>query len=177
MATSLKAALPVFAKPFGLTPVAVYERQLALVRAGLLPMRGGRGPGSGVPLTPDTAATMLIALLTSDAIDAAARVRTVSALKHVVGGEPYDRPVASKPTFGAALAEVLASKELAASVSLIGVERTAPTAAIFGAGPMASFFAPRGKADYLMPTKRALVFVEVNLSGDVVRAIANAVTE
>jgi hypothetical protein len=47
---------------------AFYERQRELVRCGLLPVRGGRGPGSGVPLTAETLATFLIGLLATDGL-------------------------------------------------------------------------------------------------------------
>jgi|APCry1669193181_1035450.scaffolds.fasta_scaffold75043_2 hypothetical protein len=47
---------------------ALYERQRELVRCGLLPVRGGRGPGSGVPLTAETLATFLIGLLATDSL-------------------------------------------------------------------------------------------------------------
>ena len=47
---------------------ALYARQRELVRCGLLPTREGRGPGSGVPLLPDTLATFLIGLLATDSL-------------------------------------------------------------------------------------------------------------
>lgn len=46
----------------------LYERQRELVRCGLLPVRSGRGPGSGVPLTAETLATFLIGLLATDSL-------------------------------------------------------------------------------------------------------------
>jgi hypothetical protein len=52
---------------------ALYERQRELVRCGLLPVRPGRGPGSGVPLTPETLATFLIGLLATDSLSEIAR--------------------------------------------------------------------------------------------------------
>lgn len=47
---------------------ALYERQRELVRCDLLPFRKGRGPGSGVPLTPETLSTFLIGLLATDSL-------------------------------------------------------------------------------------------------------------
>jgi hypothetical protein len=47
----------------------LYERQRELVRCGLLSVRGGRGPGSGVPLTADNLATFIVALLATDGLN------------------------------------------------------------------------------------------------------------
>jgi hypothetical protein len=66
----LKSFLKEFSKLSGgeLTHDALFARQRELVRCGLLPVREGRGPGSGVPLTPDTFATFLIGLLATDSL-------------------------------------------------------------------------------------------------------------
>src|SRR4051812_46787232 len=66
--SSLKSFLYVIADSVGQSPAALYERQRVLVRHGLLPVREGRGPGSGVPLTAETLATFLIGLLVSDGL-------------------------------------------------------------------------------------------------------------
>jgi hypothetical protein len=65
---SLKAFLPKVAAAFRTTPDALYSRQRALVRLGLLPVTEGKGPGSGVPLTADTLGVMIIALLAADTL-------------------------------------------------------------------------------------------------------------
>jgi hypothetical protein len=65
---SLKAFLPKVAAAFRTTPDALYSRQRALVRLGLLPVTEGKGPGSGVPLTADTLGVMVIALLAADTL-------------------------------------------------------------------------------------------------------------
>jgi hypothetical protein len=65
---SLKAFLPKVAVAFRTTPDALYSRQRALVRLGLLPVTEGKGPGSGVPLTADTLGVMIIALLAADTL-------------------------------------------------------------------------------------------------------------
>jgi hypothetical protein len=63
----LKTFLQDFAKTTGLASFdSLYERQRELVRCGLLPSVEGRGPGSGVPLNPETLATLLIGLLATD---------------------------------------------------------------------------------------------------------------
>jgi hypothetical protein len=47
---------------------ALYARQRELTRCGLFPVREGRGPGSGVPLSADTLAVFLIGLLATDSL-------------------------------------------------------------------------------------------------------------
>ena len=66
--SSLKTFLYEIANNLQVSPASLYERQRELVRHGLLPVREGRGPGSGVPLTPGTLATFLIGLLGTDSL-------------------------------------------------------------------------------------------------------------
>jgi hypothetical protein len=68
MSTSLKALIPPLAKLWGLNPNALYERQRALIRAGLLEARPGRGPGSGVEASPESVAMLLISVLATDSL-------------------------------------------------------------------------------------------------------------
>jgi hypothetical protein len=60
--SSLKAFLPQLADVIGTTPAALYERQRALVRQGVLHPLVGRGPGSGVELSADAVAALLISV-------------------------------------------------------------------------------------------------------------------
>jgi hypothetical protein len=66
--SSLKAFLPNVARAFGTTPDAVYTRQRALIGLGLLPILEGKGPGSGVLLTADALAVLIIAILAADTL-------------------------------------------------------------------------------------------------------------
>jgi hypothetical protein len=116
---SLKSLIPSLAKAVGMSPNAVYERQRALVRAGLLKPRPGRGPGSGVPATAHSLAMLLISLLAPTGLsDVEEQTRIVANLKSIVGG----CPLTGKKTFGAALADVLDSADLR-SVRWITIER------------------------------------------------------
>jgi hypothetical protein len=79
---SLKAFAPALASTLGTTPAAIYERQRALVRQGLLPTPVGRGPGNGIPATAETVAMILIALMVTDNLsDTDNRVKRVAAAK------------------------------------------------------------------------------------------------
>jgi hypothetical protein len=58
----MTCVLPQLADVLGTTPAALYERQRALVRQGVLRPLVGRGPGSGVELSADAVAALLISV-------------------------------------------------------------------------------------------------------------------
>lgn len=62
----LKSFLLAVAPLLGVTSAALYERQRALVTLGALKSAAGRGPGSGVPLTPENFAAILISVLATE---------------------------------------------------------------------------------------------------------------
>jgi DNA-binding IscR family transcriptional regulator len=117
---SLKGLIPVVAKAVDMTAAALYERQRALVRAGLLQSEAGRGPGSGVRATPDSVALLLIALLATGSLsETEAQTKLMAKLK----SETKYCPVTGKKTFATALAAILASEKMAKQVGWIEVER------------------------------------------------------
>jgi hypothetical protein len=83
--SSLKSFLYGVAPIVGMSPAALYERQRALVKLGLLTVTPGRGPGSGVPLTAESVAVMVICLLAAESLgDVDQRVAALcNALPHV----------------------------------------------------------------------------------------------
>jgi hypothetical protein len=64
----LKSFLFGAAPILGISPLALYERQRALVTLGVLKAAEGRGPGSGVPLTAHNIAAVVISLLTAQSL-------------------------------------------------------------------------------------------------------------
>jgi DNA-binding IscR family transcriptional regulator len=103
-----------------LSEAAVYERQRALVRAGLLKTERGRGPGSGVRGTPKSVALLLISLLaTGNLSEAGLSTRIFAKLENKEGS----CPLTGKRTFEEAVTAILASKELAQRVIAINVSR------------------------------------------------------
>jgi hypothetical protein len=119
--TSLKAFIPVLAKGVHMTPAALYERQRALVRAGLLHSQGGRGPGSGVRATPESVAMLFISILaTGNLSETEERSKAIAGLKSVT----KRCPITGKKTFASALTAVLSSEELAKQLRWIDVERS-----------------------------------------------------
>jgi hypothetical protein len=199
VSTSLKAFLPIFVEPFGLTPLGLYERQKALIRGGVIPAGESRGPGKGLRLTPKVAATMLIALLSTENVnDIAEKAAAVASFKSIHGKDmrpglvkrPGRCPFTGKTTFRAAMAELLASRELAERLVEIHVYRTARVLAAslsFGdrvpdvdgyayTGGGRSDFAPGGNPERLKSAQPE-VATWVRMSGDAFRKIAAAVAE
>jgi hypothetical protein len=103
-----------------MTPAALYERQRALVRAGLLKAEGGKGPGSGVRATPYSMALLLISVLAADSLS---EVEESTKLFAYLKPESGVCPVTEKKTFGGAMAAILASPSLSREVLRITVNR------------------------------------------------------
>jgi hypothetical protein len=62
----LKSFLYGVAPILGVTGAVLYERQRALVSLGVLKAAKGRGPGSGVPLTAENVAAVIISVLATE---------------------------------------------------------------------------------------------------------------
>jgi hypothetical protein len=124
--TSLKGYIPALARLLGMTPAALYERQRALVRAGLLDQSEGRGPGSGVRVTAASVALLLISVLATDNLsDSEARVLAIGQ------AHPIRRkrcPYTGMLNLFNALAAILMGTGKAAGVIEISVSRTADRA-------------------------------------------------
>jgi hypothetical protein len=129
---SLKQFIPVLSDIFvNLSENALYERQRALVRVGLLKPIAGRGPGSGVPLTPESVAMLLIAVLATDnlnetgaatkAVVAAKRVPLLSS-KHVLVGAD---------NLHALLSRTLSSDDDSDRILTVRVQRLTSSATVF----------------------------------------------
>jgi hypothetical protein len=113
---SLKGLIPKLAEEVEMTPAALYERQRALVRAGLLQGEAGRGPGSGVRATPKSVALLLISLTGSHS-------ETEEHSKIVAGLKSEGCSLTGETTFANALAAALASEDTAQRIRWIEVER------------------------------------------------------
>ncbi|WP_334381731.1 MULTISPECIES: hypothetical protein [unclassified Bradyrhizobium] len=115
--SSLKTYLHGIAPIIGLTPGALYERQRSLVKLGLLTPAPGRGPGSGVLLTPENAAAVIISALAAEGLsDVDARVVALCEARY---GGTLSRGVhrahwgaAGKPTFRSEVASVLSGQNI-----------------------------------------------------------------
>jgi hypothetical protein len=116
---SLKSLIPSLAAALQLSPAALYERQRALVRAGLLQIKPGRGPGSGVPATASSVAMLLISVIATTSLsEVGEQTRIVANLKSADG----PCPLTGEKTFAAALTAILKSADMR-GVRWIDIER------------------------------------------------------
>jgi hypothetical protein len=125
---SLKAFLPQISRIFNSTPATLYERQRALVRLGVLDAADGRGPGSGVPLTADNLAALIIALGVTDNLS-----DTDQRVAKLCGASPAFKstcPFTDAATFRGALAVVLGSIEKASKIEFLAINRDELSASI-----------------------------------------------
>lgn len=114
--SSIKAFSTALSPYLSLTPNALYERQRALVRAGLLSTKPGRGPGSGVEASPKNVALLILSTMATDQIaDYSERAAEVVRLRQF--GPPSKWTKARNPV--EALAELLASPAQANRMSVL----------------------------------------------------------
>lgn len=124
----LKSFVAVVAGIIGCSASALYERQRALVRAGVFP-EAERGRGKGLPATPENVAVLILAILATDSIsETDERVAELARL-------PIDRsnqrcPVTEKSNLLDVLAETLSKPDLAKQVEYILVARSRGAAMI-----------------------------------------------
>jgi hypothetical protein len=125
---SLKSLVPSLAEALGMTSAALYERQRALVRAGLLDAKPGRGRGSGVTADAKSVAMLLVSVLATDSLsETESQAKIVANLK----SETDPCPLTGKKTFASALASALALEDTAKRIRWLEVERgVAPRAGI-----------------------------------------------
>ena len=120
MALGLKWFIPQISEELGLTPDALYSRQRELVRAGLLKHIGLRGPGSGVRLTPENVAILLIAVLASDNVSEIIRpTRKLANAKRKGRGSS----LGGAATFKTALVNALSDQSINDQISSVTVHR------------------------------------------------------
>jgi hypothetical protein len=120
--SSLKLFFPALSAIIGMTSDELYNRQRALVACGVLQSVAGRGPGSGVRLSEDTVAGLLIGLLSADSL-----ADTDYRIKSVCDAEPHQyftgEPAWNErfPTFRTAVSAMLSGS--LTEVESIGVTR------------------------------------------------------
>lgn len=163
--------MPGLAPMLGLTTEALYERQRALTRLGVLPVEKGRGPGSGVQATPQAVAALFIAALATD------NLSEVDDRVTDLISAPATRercPLTKAPNFGVAIATLLTSKPARDRLIRVRAHREMTTATIeFRAGKQAksSVFGHL----YVIGTP-CLLFTEAYLHGDAIRIAADALS-
>jgi hypothetical protein len=115
---SLKSFLPQISGFLSTTPAALYERQRQLVRLGILTAEKGHGPGSGVKLSAESVAALLVALLATDNLS-----DTDDRILLLLTAKPVLKSATDKKTFWEALAVLLLSPQKLQSLAFITVDR------------------------------------------------------
>jgi hypothetical protein len=178
---SLKGFVPALAGIVGMTPAALYERQRALVRAGLLDAEAGRGPGSGVRITAAAVATLVIALMAGESLSDVARSTAALIKAESVNGRC---PITGVVYFGDALTQIFKDRLLSSQVAQVSVSRTQTFARIRPVkGKVVSEFG--GEADWkrsalpewaaAVPSLPAAIRLEATIEQKAIRAIADQV--
>ena len=113
----LKSFLYGAAPILGVTGAILYERQRALVNLGVLTAIPGRGPGSGVPLTAENAAAVIISVLAAGSLSDVDEdvVALCKAQPKDVSSYERNRGRTEKPTFRSEVARVLSGQKIRAS--------------------------------------------------------------
>lgn len=117
---SMAGFIPGLAEMLGVKASTLDERQKALVRAGLLTTKPGRGPGSGVKATPESVAMLLISMLAPGGL-AQTHLEAKAIAKLESEGEACR--LTGKKTFKASLSAILADEGLARYVGAIRADR------------------------------------------------------
>ena len=130
----LRTFLKDFADSTKLVPFdKLYERQRELVRCDFLRATKGRGPGSGVPLSPANLAIFLVSVLASDKLsDLGDRTSELYLAKPVIRGAKgtFRVPRDLDSTFGVAVTQALLHRPIAGLVTkqprYVGIQATRP---------------------------------------------------
>lgn len=163
--SSLKGFIPGLARHLAISPLALYERQRALVRAGLLaaPQERRRGLGGGIQATAPSVALLLVAVLATDNLS-----ETEERAAAVAAGEIQSRklPFSHLPKFKDALAAVVLQEGLCRQVEEVRVSRTTGRATVrFKAS---SRF---GTAEFGFARIGAGIQVEASIGAEILRRI------
>jgi hypothetical protein len=174
MASSLKAYAPLLSWRLRMTPAALYERQRALVRDGILEQSEGRGPGSGVHAVPYSVALLLVAVLATDSLsETTEKVRSFAAAKSIAADGLC--PLTRKPTFVEAIALVLdTAHQHWRKIQSISVRRTSGHGVISSGDNFSrldSIFAAQVSVDAKLQAPTKLV-VDAMLTRDLIIDIA-----
>jgi hypothetical protein len=119
MPNSLKSCLPVLGRILNETPDALYARQRAFVRTGLLKSVPGRGPGSGVHASAETFALFLIGMLTNASVAENGPIAKSIANAGIVVQKSC--PLTGAKSFRSALARMLSDADMSERVNEVRV--------------------------------------------------------
>jgi hypothetical protein len=167
---SLTSFLPMLVSHLGITQAAIYERQRALVRLGLLPKPVGRGRGSGAEATPYSASLIVLsALATGNLSEMDDRIVKLSRAPSTEWRKKSRKcRLTKQTTFISALAETLTHPDLAKRVTSVQVERGSLKATIHWDGELSEFGEDAGAKEKAPPS----LLVTARLDGTALLQIA-----
>jgi hypothetical protein len=166
----LKLFLPLLSPHLRRSPAALYERQRALVRLGIIAAEKGRGPGSGVRATPQNVAAVILSVLVTDNLsDIDGRVGMFSDLERT---RREHSGIETAKNFGDALVQILSDFKLAETVNEITVWRE-------GVGAFAEIrfttALPHSSVYFGTMSELAPLKIRATLDGKILRNIAVAI--
>lgn len=180
---SLTSFLPKLVPYFGMSTAAIYERQRALVRLGLLPQPQGRGRGAGALATPETAALICLSALATENLsemdDRIARLASAPIQTHYK--RKYCR-LTRATEFKDALSAMIGDVNLAQRVVSVHVERKRLEATVHWVktgGAKFDYEMKNGDLSnfaYREPYVQLPLAVEATLGGSVILEIATALS-
>jgi hypothetical protein len=157
---SLKLFIPFLAEVLGVNRHSLYERQRVLMRENIITTIPGRGPGSGVRVSPTSVGVLLISFLATDGLtDAGPVTRGLAQAKYIENryeSEP-ESLLRGARTFRAAITNVLTFEDVAAAVERVKVERRYRQATIFLREPQSEEplnWADFGESQFDLPRDR-----------------------
>lgn len=119
---SLNSFLPALSDLVGVTPGVLYERQRSLVQLGLLESKPGRGPGSGVRLSPHNVGVLLLNYAGTDSLSETSRTERVCAATFHGNEGKRTCPITGKMYFLDIVIAALTNSDLAARLPWIEIE-------------------------------------------------------
>ena len=184
---SLKLFIPSLAEVLGVNRHSLYERQRVLMHENIITTIPGRGPGSGVRVSPTSVGVLLISFLATDGLtDAGPVTRELAQAKYIE--DSYDEPdnpdesIAfaarvnqrrASRTFRAAIINALAFEDAASVVRAVKVERNYRQATIFF--EEAPAWADYGASQFDLPHDR--LHTVAWLPGDCIREIERMIRD
>lgn len=169
MTTSLKSFLPVISRVVGESVDALYERQRALVREGLLEALPGHGRGSGVRADASAVAMLLISLVATVSLSKAASRSRELAEASCQNGRCG---LTGEKTFHGALTRLLLEEKLAKKVTELRVITNEAVVQIVHGSKRETFV-----NDDRSPHDPTGLSIEITLSGDILRRLAAATVD
>ena len=180
---SLTSFLPKLVPHFGMTTAAIYERQRALVRLGLLPKPRGRGRGAGALATPETAALICISILATDNLsEMDERITTLASAPIQTHYKRKYCRLTGASAFKNALSAIMSDVNLAQRVSSVHVSRKELEATVHWVKKGRAEFDYQGKNtdvsafEHRKEFVRHSFIVEASLRGTAICEIAEALS-